>query len=56
MKLKIVLDNLKFENIVFSSDEEVEKIRDIRNESNVRQNIKIKKKFYFLNILCGIKK
>ena len=47
MKLKIVLDNLKFENIVFSSDEEVEKIRDIRNESNVRQNMRTKRKILF---------
>ena len=46
MNLKTILDNLNFENIIFSSNDELKKIREIRNEANIRKNMIIKKKFY----------
>ena len=46
MNLKTILDNLNFENIIFSSNDELKKIREIRNEANIRKNMITKKKFY----------
>jgi UDP-4-amino-4,6-dideoxy-N-acetyl-beta-L-altrosamine N-acetyltransferase len=43
MNLKIILDNLNFQNIISSSDNELKKIREIRNEDNIRKNMRSKK-------------
>lgn len=40
MKLKKILNNIKFNNVIWSSDEELMKIREMRNEEDIRTNMK----------------
>ena len=40
MKLKKIINNLKFENIILAEEKDIKKIRDIRNEQNIRQNMR----------------
>ncbi len=42
MKLKNIISNLKFENIIYSRKNEFQKIRNIRNEKNIRKNMRNK--------------
>tara|TARA_B110000914_G_scaffold203191_1_gene196668 strand:+ start:338 stop:910 length:573 start_codon:yes stop_codon:yes gene_type:complete len=44
MKLKKILNNLKFDNIISCTHEELEIIREIRNESNIRKNMRTSEK------------
>jgi UDP-4-amino-4,6-dideoxy-N-acetyl-beta-L-altrosamine N-acetyltransferase len=56
MKLKIILNNLTFENIFFYSHEQLEKIREIRNEDNIRKNSANKNKISSTEHLSWFKK
>ena len=40
MKLKKILDNLRFDNIISCTHKELEIIREIRNETNIRKNMR----------------
>ena len=44
MNLKSFLNNLNFENIISCSEVELKKIKDIRNEDNIRKNMRTKHK------------
>ena len=56
MNLKTILDNLNFENIIFSSNDELKKIREIRNEANIRKNMITKKKILLEEHMAWFKK
>ncbi len=44
MNLKSFLNNINFENIISCSEVELKKIKDIRNEDNIRKNMRTKHK------------
>ena len=56
MKLKKILNNLKFVNIISSTHEELEIIREIRNESNVRKNMRTGEKILMEDHMNWFKK
>ena len=43
MKLKNIINNLAFTNITLANEEEIKQIRSIRNEKNIRKNMKNQK-------------
>ena len=56
MKLNIILNNLKFKNIILSSKEELMRIREIRNEENIRLNMNTNQKILINEHLDWFKK